>query len=347
MKKCVFMLALLLMSSAQLLACMCSYGGSFMKVSRESDLVIVGVVVSKSGGKMKVRVTKELIGSSRNKEITIYGDSNGDSCNESVKKFREGNTYAFALKKIDKIYVLSGCGDYYLTLENGYVKGVIDEAFMTASNEWPQWNGKTLPEADFYKRFTEMGNLYTPPCRSMVSYTPTSSLEAKYQKGVAEHKAGKQPGKYSYMEAVKDNNLPLVRYYIEHADMLQQESLHEIITPAADKGHVDIIRLFLEKGGDPGIKASNGYYLIYAAVKFPELVKLLAEAGAEMNPQGYEGTTTLMYAVMVGCTDTIALLLDNGASLEDKSESGKKPVSYLEFNKVNKDEVKAFLKSRK
>ena len=55
----------------------------------------------------------------------------------------------------------------------------------------------------------------------------------------------------------------------------------------------------------------------------PELVRLLLQAGADVDPQDAEGRTPLMYAVCAERTMVALLLLVHGANLYTKDRHGK------------------------
>jgi ankyrin repeat protein len=54
----------------------------------------------------------------------------------------------------------------------------------------------------------------------------------------------------------------------------------------------------------------------------PEVVKILLEANAEVNYTGAAGSTPLIDAAAIGHSDTLKLLLDAGADVDAKDKDG-------------------------
>lgn len=88
---------------------------------------------------------------------------------------------------------------------------------------------------------------------------------------------------------------------------------------AAARGHLDIVKLLLERGADPNLReegiAPNGHAL-YSAVAngHHEIVKLLLEHGAHPNPEVESSADALSRAISNGDQPMIDLLCSHGAS---------------------------------
>lgn len=88
---------------------------------------------------------------------------------------------------------------------------------------------------------------------------------------------------------------------------------------AAARGHLDVVRLLLERGADPNLPeegiAPHGHAL-YAAVvgKYHEIVRLLLERGAFPNPEVESSADALSRALSNGDQQMVELLCSYGAS---------------------------------
>jgi ankyrin repeat protein len=91
---------------------------------------------------------------------------------------------------------------------------------------------------------------------------------------------------------------------------------------AARSYRVEVVRLLLEAGADVQRQTSDGFTALHAAVgevsRTPELqgecVRLLLTRGAAPDGRTASGLTALMNAAWVGCLSAVQALLDAGAS---------------------------------
>ena len=93
---------------------------------------------------------------------------------------------------------------------------------------------------------------------------------------------------------------------------------------AAREGHIDIVRLLLDRGAN--INAINDYErtaLMWAAnTGHTDVVRLLLDRGANINAVDGDGDTALMSASESGHTYTVRLLLDRGANINAINGNG-------------------------
>ena len=124
-----------------------------------------------------------------------------------------------------------------------------------------------------------------------------------------------------------------VRTNIDHyvdEDLIEEEYEYTP-TPlfeAAKNGHMDIVRLLLDKGAKPNISDDYGESPLKAAAfeGYIEVVKLLIDRGADPNMIDDNRDSALHDAARMGHNDIIQLLLDIGANPNISNRWGDKPL---------------------
>ncbi|KOS23162.1 Ankyrin-3 [Escovopsis weberi] len=95
---------------------------------------------------------------------------------------------------------------------------------------------------------------------------------------------------------------------------------------AASKQQEEIVDMLLAKNANPNVPDKTGYTALYYAVPSDNIVKKLLEKGAD--PNAFRGDfTCLMYAAWTNQRQTIQLLLEHNASLEDAGANLKHVVA--------------------
>jgi uncharacterized protein len=132
---------------------------------------------------------------------------------------------------------------------------------------------------------------------------------------------------------------------LQRAHTPGEPTLNEGSTPlmrAAKNGDSATIRLLLDHGADPNMRAKNGTTaLMFAAglgfgtgtfandyatpVELLESVKVLVAAGAEVNAVSDAGETPLHYSAQAS-DDIVKFLVEKGAKLDAKDKQGRTPV---------------------
>lgn len=115
---------------------------------------------------------------------------------------------------------------------------------------------------------------------------------------------------------------------------------------AAFFGHVEAVRLLLERGADPNAFSTNAMRNtpLHAGLAGPlptEGVRLLVEGGAEVNARQHGGYVALHAAAQNGRLDVIDLLLDRGADPDAAADDGRRPLDF-----AKEERVKEHLRSR-
>ncbi|HEX6040452.1 ankyrin repeat domain-containing protein [Longimicrobium sp.] len=96
-------------------------------------------------------------------------------------------------------------------------------------------------------------------------------------------------------------------------------------------GHVDAMRLLLERGADVRAVSINAMRNtpLHATMAGPSGItgaRLLVEAGADVNARQHGGYTALHAAAQHGAIDVIDLLLDHGADPDLPTDDGRRAV---------------------
>jgi len=99
---------------------------------------------------------------------------------------------------------------------------------------------------------------------------------------------------------------------------------------AARKGHTDVCTLLLDRGADIGVRDDGERTaIIWAAGHGPcnsgnaDTLKLLLNRNANIEDKNNEGDNALMYSAIYGHVDVCKLLLDNGAEINEKNNKNQ------------------------
>jgi len=101
---------------------------------------------------------------------------------------------------------------------------------------------------------------------------------------------------------------------IRDLSKLSQEEKNQKLIDASFYGYLDIVKILIEAGADVNTKNFFGYTpLLWASIyNHKEVVNLLIEAGADINAKNNYGYTALIYASGNNNKDIIDLLKDMG-----------------------------------
>ncbi len=91
---------------------------------------------------------------------------------------------------------------------------------------------------------------------------------------------------------------------------------------AASRGHTDLVRTLIEKGGDVDATDNAGRTALMEAAfeGYTNTVRVLLEKGAGINAQDKDGWTPLFWAAFSRRTDTVRFLLASGANVNAKNK---------------------------
>ncbi|MVZ67096.1 hypothetical protein GQF61_14640 [Sphingobacterium sp. DK4209] len=121
-----------------------------------------------------------------------------------------------------------------------------------------------------------------------------------------------------------------VRFMLDQKpDVINEISVHGFypLGIAAHFGKEEIVRMLLLSHANPNASSTNGYqvYPIHAALSAQQhnIVKMLIEAGAEVNVIQASRTTPLHLAAQQGNIDLIIILLEQGADISIRNDFGQ------------------------
>jgi uncharacterized protein len=118
--------------------------------------------------------------------------------------------------------------------------------------------------------------------------------------------------------------------------LLQQGASPDAFTPdephggmtalrwAVIRNHLNVVKVLLEAGADVNAKSADGItvLMVAAATGNTEMVGLFLDKGAEIDAQCSRGTTALMSASEEGNVDIMRMLLERGAAVNTKTLKG-------------------------
>ncbi len=102
-------------------------------------------------------------------------------------------------------------------------------------------------------------------------------------------------------------------------DINSQDSTGQCaLAQAVRKGHLDIVRLLINKDADLSIRtnAANTILMLAVLAKKPAIVELLLTRANDINAQDHVGDTALMLAASSGQNDVLEMLIAAGADLQ-------------------------------
>ena len=140
----------------------------------------------------------------------------------------------------------------------------------------------------------------------------------------------KLPSQKSFIEAIKQNDIIIVRALIDAgADVNARNPYGE--TPlhiACVRGFQKIISLLIAEGADVNARDRRALTPLHAAAwgGHKETVAFLIATGAEVDVRGDDGTTPLLVSTLSGRHETMALLIDNGADINAGNRTGLTPL---------------------
>ena len=118
---------------------------------------------------------------------------------------------------------------------------------------------------------------------------------------------------------------------VEHSQDVRSRGVDDdstLLYLASQEGHVEVARVLLELGADPGARDQNGRTLLHQVLGHShfDFARLLLEHGAHINARDENLRTPLHQATEHGHFDSAQLLLDYGAAINVRDENGRTPL---------------------
>ena len=129
--------------------------------------------------------------------------------------------------------------------------------------------------------------------------------------------------------AAANGNLEMVRLLVDAgADLNQKDGEEEltVLMKALNAESLPVVEYLISKGADVNAEDARGYTAVAWAAenRNPEFIKVLAEAGADLNKlQGPNGENALHIAVRNGNLEVVQYILSRGVDLEAKDSKGR------------------------
>ena len=141
----------------------------------------------------------------------------------------------------------------------------------------------------------------------------------------------------SVLQAIqKKNDAKLERFLLSGSDVNGYYTKRRLtlLHYAIEQDNPGAMRILLDRGADPNRRVEDKTALMYAIKKerLP-LIKILLEAGVNVNEQNLRKKTALYYAAKYGNADISKMLVEKGARLNHRDYKGRSPLDYAEDNK--------------
>ena len=106
---------------------------------------------------------------------------------------------------------------------------------------------------------------------------------------------------------------------------------------AARAGHMDIVKLLIEKGSNVNAKADEGWTPLHTTAYNgkDEAAEYLIQKGAVIDIRNEDGETPLYWAAKRGHFHLVKLFVDNGADVEARAKNGKTPISVASNTRIS------------
>lgn len=161
-----------------------------------------------------------------------------------------------------------------------------------------------------------------------------------------------RPDSSMLLDAVRDRNLGLVQWLLDHGVSVKHMSAHETYelletaimwtevwkgsSPGTygsgmqrqDTRSIAILKTLLDKGADPNVKSGPQGPLIFEALSNPKSLELLLDHGARVDADYGTGNTPIQMAAVWGRATAIPILAEHGADLNEPNLDGVTPLTY-------------------
>ena len=132
----------------------------------------------------------------------------------------------------------------------------------------------------------------------------------------------------------------------EEEEWAEKDSLNDLLVRAVNSDCTEAVTFLLTVGGDPNFNSGGRSLVCLASMNgYTQSIKLLIEAGADVNFVGDLELTSLMLACSHCHEDTVQLLLQSGADPSVLTSSGKTALMYSTYGDQYFNIVKCLLET--
>lgn len=130
------------------------------------------------------------------------------------------------------------------------------------------------------------------------------------------------------------------------AQPLKHSAYRDIHAAARDGDALQVAADLTQNPGDLNLPDDAGLTPLHLAASYcrTNIVVLLLDKGAKLDPTEKNGATPLHFAAQEGCTDAVKLLLDRGANVNARDKQGRTPLTRS--SQWHQDSVGVLLRAR-
>ncbi len=169
-------------------------------------------------------------------------------------------------------------------------------------------------------------------------WRPTSSDEKAFVQAL--------PGEHQFLAACRQGRVDVMEYWLSQKGFRPND---EFISGCcgdrvsglwvvSQKGYTDGVKLLIEAGADLNQAADDGATPLFIASQngHNKVIAILVKAGADLNQATDDGATPLFIASQNGHSKVIAILVKAGADLNQATDNGTTPLLIASQNGHNK-----------
>ena len=189
------------------------------------------------------------------------------------------------------------------------------------------------------RRFTReyLKNFFTRSfVHSVYDNDKTSELECYARSNIVEVRSISPVDGYSLLHiAAVRGKAHIIDFLVRHHMNVNDKSFDNIpLLMASAVGNEEAVGSLIQCGADVNVIDNYGKMAIFYAAKHINIVKILVEAGADLEHQDLQGKTPLLEAIDVGNTEVVDFLVKSGANANRKDEDhGRTPIFFAVFKR--------------